>query len=159
MTTGSNSKIQESQSKKSASYKRAHRANRPVLVTEQRGAELDQPTEQAEEVQQTENAAELAENTTTETVTRKRKPGFFLNIGKTESRSDQPAADPKAVHGARYAWQDCGRPGRGCAREETSSQYTESQQRTGASSLRLQDEIHLGHDGLPADRRLSGRLD
>ncbi len=101
MTTGSNSKIQESQSKKSASYKRVHRANRPVLVTEQRGAELDQPTEQAEEVQQTENAAELAENTTTETVTRKRKPGFFLNIGKTESRSDQPAADPKAVRMAR----------------------------------------------------------
>lgn len=103
MSTGSNSKIQESQSKKSTSYKRAHRANRPVLVTEQSSAELDQPGEQAiEEEQQAENSAELAENTTSEeTAARKRRPGFFLNIGKTESGSDQPEADPKAARMAR----------------------------------------------------------
>lgn len=99
MNAESNSKIQGTQSSKPTSYKRAHRANRPVLITEQDGAGLDAPTQQAiEEAMQPEVPVALETAQPTE---RKRKPGFFLNIGKSEKATDQPEADPQAARMAR----------------------------------------------------------
>lgn len=97
MNSETNSKMRETQSNKPASYKRAHRANRPVLITGQDGTGLDKPTAQAiAEATQPEVAVETAEP-----VTRKRRPGFFLNIGKAENKSDQRETDPKAARMAR----------------------------------------------------------
>ncbi len=99
MNSESNSKAQRTQSGKPTSYKRAHRAARPVLVTEQEGAKLDEPTSQAlEEAMQPEVpvAVQVAEP-----VERKRKPDFFSNIGRTDKSADQPVADPKAARMAR----------------------------------------------------------
>lgn len=103
MNSESTSKIQRTQSGKSPSYKRAHRANRPVLVTDQGSSELDEPTTQA-----IEEAMQPATSTTIEELSepvvqteRKRKPGFFSNIARAEKDSDKPEADPKAARMAR----------------------------------------------------------
>jgi hypothetical protein len=82
------------------SAKRAHRANRPVLVTEKIDAGLDEPTKQAiEEAMQPEIA--LAAETGEPVVERKRRPGFFANIGRTEKDASEKKADPQAARMAR----------------------------------------------------------
>ncbi len=98
MSSESNSKIQGTQSGKPTS-KRAHRTNRPVLVTEKTGAGVDEPTQQAiEEAMQPEVpvAAEISQP-----VERKRRPGFFANIGRTEKDTSEKKADPQAARMAR----------------------------------------------------------
>jgi hypothetical protein len=92
MNVESNSKTQGTQSGKNT-YKRAHRANRPVLVTQQEQLMLDEPTAQAiEEALQPEVPVEAE----TPTVS-KRRPGFFSNIGKSASSE----ANPQTVRMAR----------------------------------------------------------
>jgi hypothetical protein len=99
MNSESNLKTQRTPSGKPTSSKRAHRANRPVLVTEQNGASVDEPTTQAtEEAMQPEIPVAVE---TAEPVARNRRPGFFANIGMTGKSSDSPEADPKAVRMAR----------------------------------------------------------
>lgn len=102
MNSESSSKIQRTQSGKSTS-KRAHRANRPVLVTARENAGIDEPTRQAvEEVTQPATSTALEEISEPEPqVERKRRPGFYSNIGKSERASDKPEADPKAARMAR----------------------------------------------------------
>jgi hypothetical protein len=98
MNSESNSKMQGTQSEKPTA-KRAHRANRPVLVTEKTGAGLDEPTKQAiEEAMQPE--IPLAAETGSP-VERKRRPGFFANIGRTEKDASEKKADPQAARMAR----------------------------------------------------------
>lgn len=94
MNSESNSKIQRTQSNKSTSYKRAHRANRPSLVTE-----ADASTEQA--IQPAAQTAVEVLPESTEQTQRRRRPGFFANIGRTEKAADQPEADPKVARLAR----------------------------------------------------------
>lgn len=99
MNAESNSKIQRIQSGKPTSYKRAHRANRPVLVTEQNSAEHTTPITQVSE-EPTQVAVE--ENpAATEATTRKRGPRFFSNVGKAEKGEEQPKADPGTARMAR----------------------------------------------------------
>lgn len=102
MNSESTSKTQRTQSGKSSS-KRAHRANRPVLVTAQSSPELDEPTTQAiEEAMQPATQATIEElSEPAAQPERKRKPGFFSNIGRAEKILDQPEADPKAARMAR----------------------------------------------------------
>ena len=99
MNSGSDSKIQGTQSGKSASYKRAHRAKRPVLVTQQENA----PVEEALAEEETPAAQVAVEDKPApiETPERKRGPRFFSNVGKAESATDQPKADPAVVRMAR----------------------------------------------------------
>lgn len=104
MNSGSNSNIQRTQSGRSTSYKRAHRANRPVLVTKQEeaGALLAESTPLSVEESQPTSEIESAESSSvrTETVA-KRGPRFFSSVGKTEKVADQPAADRGAARLAR----------------------------------------------------------
>lgn len=98
MSSESNSKIQGTQSGKPPS-RRAHRANRPVLVTEKAGAGVDEPTQQAiEEAMQPEVPAAVE---TSEPVERKRRPGFFASIARTEKSTSEKKADPQVVRMAR----------------------------------------------------------
>src|SRR5579883_3469402 len=98
MSSESNSKMQGTQSGKPTA-KRAHRANRPVLVTEKTGVGLDEPTKQAIE-EAVQPAFPLAPETAAP-VERKRRPGFFANIGKTEKDASEKKADPQAARMAR----------------------------------------------------------
>jgi hypothetical protein len=93
MKSESSSKIQGTQSGKSAS-RRAHRANRPTLITGQSDTELDEPTQQAieEAIQPALPASEPPE--------RKRRAGFFASIGKVQKDSSIQA-DPQAARMAR----------------------------------------------------------
>jgi hypothetical protein len=98
MSAESNSKTQGTPSGKPTA-KRAHRANRPVLVTEKTSAGPAEPTRPTvEEASQPEIplAAEPAAP-----AERKRKPGFFANIGKTEKETGEKKADPQAARMAR----------------------------------------------------------
>lgn len=98
MSSESDSKIQGTQSGKPTS-KRAHRANRPVLVTEKAGAGIDEPTQQAIEAAMQPEVPAAAE--VSEPVERKRRPGFFANIGRTEKDASEKKADPQAARMAR----------------------------------------------------------
>jgi len=102
MNLESNLKIQRTQSNKSTSYKRAHRAKRPVLVTEQESAS---PTESntlvIEEEQASAEAALEEQSIHVEETGRKRGPRFFSSVDKAEKVSDQPKADPIAARLAR----------------------------------------------------------
>ncbi|HEY0753571.1 MAG TPA: hypothetical protein VGD98_06385 [Ktedonobacteraceae bacterium] len=98
MNLESTSKIQRTQSSKPASYKRAHRANRPVLVTSQNtvasatepALDLVEPTSDA--------PVALEEKVSSEAETvRRRGPRFFSSVGKAEMVSDQPKTDPIAA--------------------------------------------------------------
>lgn len=93
MNVESNSKTQGTRSSKNT-YKRAHRADRPVLVTQQEeNLTLDEPTAQAiEETLQPE--IPVADEAP---IVSKRRPGFFSNIGKSSAEK----ADPQAVRMAR----------------------------------------------------------
>lgn len=98
MNSESNSKMQGTQSGKPTA-KRAHRANRPVLVTEKTGAGLDEPTRQAIEEAMQPEIPVAAE--TGSPVERKRRPGFFASIVKTEKDASEKKADPQAARMAR----------------------------------------------------------
>lgn len=93
MNSESSSKIQETQSGKPGS-RRAHRANRPSLVTDRSDARPDEQTQAArEEAAQPEvPVAQVSEQPE-----RKRRPGFFATIGKTQ----KDTADPQAARMAR----------------------------------------------------------
>lgn len=94
MNVESKSSTQGTQSGKT-SYKRAHRAKRPTLVTQQEQVMLDEPTAQAiEEALQPE--VPVAEEAPV-VAPKKRMPGFFSNIGKSASSE----ADPQTVRMAR----------------------------------------------------------
>ena len=98
MNSESNSKGQGTQSYKSTSPKRSHRANnRPILVTDQGGAGNDEP-QAVEEEMQPEVPVALQ---TSEPAEKKHRPAFFLNIGRADKNADQPQADPKAARMAR----------------------------------------------------------
>lgn len=97
MNSESNPKIQRTQSSKSVSYKRAHRAHRPTLVTEATEPTLAGVEETSQPVQTA--VEELPE--VQEQAPRKRRPGFFASITRTEKSEDQPVADPKAARMAR----------------------------------------------------------
>jgi hypothetical protein len=94
MNSESSSKIQGTQSGKSAS-RRAHRANRPTLVTDQSSKGLDEPTQQA-----IEKAMQPA-FPTSEPVERKGRPGFFASIRKSQKDVSQQQADPQVARMAR----------------------------------------------------------
>src|SRR5581483_3044373 len=98
MSSESNSKIQGTQSGKPTS-RRVHRANRPVLVTEKTGSGADEPIQQAIEVAMQPEVPVAVE--TSEPVERKRRPGFFANIGRTEKDTSEKKADPQVVRMAR----------------------------------------------------------
>src|SRR5260370_612840 len=89
MTSESNSKIQGTRSNKPTSYKRAHRANRPAVVT----AKADEPTMQPIEETIQPTAQVAVEEMPVAQEARQRGPKFFSNIGKTE----QSGADPMAA--------------------------------------------------------------
>lgn len=99
MNSESNSNIQRTQSGKSTSYKRAHRANRPVLVTEQESAGSTSLT--VEEEQAATQIAVEEKPTSSAEVARKRGPRFFSSASKTEQIAGQPKADPIAARLAR----------------------------------------------------------
>lgn len=97
MNSESSSKMQGAQSGRSAA-RRAHRATRPTLVTSQVGNE---PEAQNEPV--SEEAMEPAlppVGQASESVERKRRPGFFATIGKSQ-RDVEQKADPQAARMAR----------------------------------------------------------
>lgn len=99
MNSESNSKVQRTQAGKPTSSKRAHRANRPVLVTAQESADNAEATGQVtEEAAQPETPVAVQ---TAEPGERKRRPGFFSNIGKSDKAADKPTADPQAARMAR----------------------------------------------------------
>jgi hypothetical protein len=94
MNVESKSSTQGTQSGKT-SYKRAHRAKRPTLVTQQEQVMLDESSAQAiEEALQPE--IPVAEETPVVTP-KKRMPAFFSNIGRSASSE----ADPQTARMAR----------------------------------------------------------
>lgn len=102
MNAESNSNIQRTQSGKSSSYKRAHRAARPTLVTgKESKASAASPSLVAEEEQSTAQVAVEEKPTNSTEVATKRGPRFFSSASKTEQLSDQPKADPMAARLAR----------------------------------------------------------
>jgi hypothetical protein len=102
MNSESTSNIQRTQSSKPTSYKRAHRAKRPVLVTEQeRATRSEGPGKAAEEAQPATQVAVEEQPGTREEAGNKRGPRFFSSVGKAEKVSDQPKADPIAARLAR----------------------------------------------------------
>lgn len=103
MNAESNLKIQRTQSNKpTTSYKRAHRAKRPVLVTDQESAPLTRSTTLAVEDELPTGEATLEEQSASaEENGRKRGPRFFSSVEKSAKISDQPKADPIAARLAR----------------------------------------------------------
>ncbi len=103
MNAESNLKVQRTQSNKSTtSYKRAHRAKRPVLVTGQESTPLSESPALAEEEEQSSGEVALAEKSVhSEEGEKKRGPRFFSSVDKTDQISDQPKADPIAARLAR----------------------------------------------------------
>jgi hypothetical protein len=102
MNSESNLKIQGAQSNKPTSYKRAHRAKRPVLVTEQESTLLSESTTlTVEEEQPSAEVASTEKALNNEESGRKRGPRFFSSVDKVEKVSDQPKADPIAARLAR----------------------------------------------------------
>lgn len=100
MNGESNSKFQGTRSGKQTSYKRTHRANRPVLISEQKQTDLAEPaTQGTAEALQPETSVAVEE--VPQLVERKRRPGFFANVGKSESVLDTPAANPTTARMAR----------------------------------------------------------
>jgi len=98
MNPESNSNIQRTQSGKSSSYKRAHRAARPTLVTEKESeASTSSPSLAVEEEQSTAQVAVEEKPTNRSEGATKRGPRFFSSASKTEQLSDQPKADPIAA--------------------------------------------------------------
>lgn len=99
MNSESNLKIQRTQSNRSTSYKRAHRAKRPVLVTETPSTESN--TLVVEEEQAPAEAALEEQSIHAEETGRKRGPRFFSSVEKAEKATNQPKADPMAARLAR----------------------------------------------------------
>lgn len=98
MNSESNLKIQRTQSNRSTSYKRTHRAKRPVLVTEQEGTpSIESNTLVIEEEQAPAEAALEEQSIQSEETGRKRGPRFFSSVEKAEKTPDQPKADPIAA--------------------------------------------------------------
>lgn len=96
MNAESNAQKSRTPSAKSTSYKRMHRANRPVLLT----PEAHEPAETAPvEVQPSVVQVAVEERPEIAQAPRKRMPTFFTSIGK-ESKGT-PEADPKAARLAR----------------------------------------------------------
>lgn len=97
MNSESKPKIQRTQASKSASYKRVHRANHPVLVT----AETDLATEQAiEEAMQPATQVAVEEYPAVEQqAPRRRMPAFFTSIGRSNKAT--PEADQRVARLAR----------------------------------------------------------
>jgi hypothetical protein len=93
MNSESSSKIQGTQSGKS-SPRRAHRANRPTLLSGQVGAE---PAEQTLVTEEEVPSASLA----SEPPERKRRPGFFASIGKSQKDTGEQKTDAQAARMAR----------------------------------------------------------
>lgn len=100
MNSESNAKTPRTQSAKPTSYKRVHRANRPILVTAET-AEAHEPTaqEMAEVMPPVTQIAVEERPSAEPAAPRRRLPTFFTSIGK-ESQ-DTPEADPKAARLAR----------------------------------------------------------
>jgi len=102
MNSESNSNIQRTQSGKSTSYKRAHRAARPILVTEkERETSAESAPLAAEEEQSASQVAVEEKPANSTELAGKRGPRFFSSARKTEQLSDQPKADPMAARLAR----------------------------------------------------------
>jgi len=101
MNAESNSTLQRTQSGKSTSYKRAHRASRkPVLITDQ--GVNDAAVQTFEEAPQAEVAVVVDEGpSTSEGSTRKRGPKFFTSVEKGDKVEERPQADPIAARLAR----------------------------------------------------------
>jgi len=99
MNSESTSNIQRTQSSKSTSYKRAHRATkRPVLVTGQESAPLDTSASLAtEEAPATTEVAVEEQPAASIEAGRKGGPRFFSNVSKSEAISDQPKTNPIAA--------------------------------------------------------------
>jgi hypothetical protein len=97
MNPESNSKIQVTQSGKSTSYKRAHRAKRPVLVTEQASAAFESAALEVEEMSSSAPVAVEEKPSASAEAGRRRGPRFFSSVDKAEKVSDQPKADPIAA--------------------------------------------------------------
>jgi hypothetical protein len=102
MNSESNSKIQGTQSGKPASYKRAHRAKRPVLVTGQESvARVEVPSLDLAETESPSAVALEERSTGEDEAGHKRRPRFFSSVGRAEKNSDQPKVDPMAARLAR----------------------------------------------------------
>ncbi len=100
MNAESNSNIQRTQSGKSTSYKRAHRANRPVLVTAQKDAPASGSTSTTQVFADTPASVEetpVEQTTVSAEPARKRGPRFFSNVNRADASTDQPQADPIAA--------------------------------------------------------------
>ncbi len=100
MNSESTSNIQRTQSSKSTSYKRAHRAaKRPVLVTGQKSAPLETSASlAAEEAPATMEVAVEEQPAASSEAGRKGGPRFFSNVNKSEATSsDQPKTNPIAA--------------------------------------------------------------
>jgi hypothetical protein len=99
MNSESTSNIQRTQSGKSTSYKRAHRAKHAVLVKEEQAATTSakEATLITEEAQPATQIAVEEQPAISEESGRKHGPRFFSSVNKTEKISDQPKADPIAA--------------------------------------------------------------